>query len=248
MLWDAVRFAFKRLIGFWLSVIPRAIATSVITAAISGAICFGLYYLVKMLHIIPEASLNLTFWITALLAVIPPMISTSIVVLRVAIGKAMNKPVPLWVTPIVRPAIKIVLSSILASLLSLVATIALIVPGIYVWIRLFFAKFCVVDHGHGPIKSLKCSWSLTRGAKSDIWKISFIITAFVLCVIGIWVWMGMPIQGPQNPSDLITKFRNLGNIKINWYVFTSSLLKLIAASLALLFMAHLYAKLSQKDV
>lgn len=243
MVWDAIKFAFKHLLGFLWSVIPRIIITFIITGVISGAVVGALYYLIKMLAILPTDWLEFGGVVAVIMALIPASISVSIVILRVALGKTTDEKVPFWVTPIIRPAIKIFFSSLFSGILSAIATLLLIVPGIYVGLRLFFAKFCVIDHGHGPIKSLKCSWAITKSAKSDIWKLSFILFGFMLIGISIWYWMGMPMtDGITNLPDM----NKIPKVTMHWGNLAYTLITIVMGSLVVLFGAHLYTELSQK--
>jgi len=247
MVWDAIKFAFRRFFGFWLSVIPRMIITFFATAIVSCAIVGGLYFLAKMLHLIPAPWLEFAFIFALILALIVPMISISIVWLRVALGKSNNQPVPLWVTPIVKPTIMIFFSSIFAALCVIVGFVLLVVPGIFISLRLCLATFCIIDHGHGPIKSLKCSWSITRDAKSDIWKLSFILAIFLIALIGVRIWMGLPIQNYTETTATITAFAKNGVFNISRTQIIYNIIVMVSASLWTLSMAHLYTKLSQKE-
>ncbi len=247
MVWDAIKFAFRRFFGFWLSVIPRMIITFLATAIVSFLIVGGLYFLAKMLHLIPAPWLESTFILALALALAVPMISTSIVWLRVALGKSSNQPVPLWVTPIVKPTIMIFFSSIFAVLCAILGFVLLVVPGIFISLRFCLATFCIIDHGHGPIKSLKCSWSITRDAKSDIWKLSFILAIFFIALVGVRIWMGLPIQNYTQTTAMISALAKDGTFVINRMQIVYNVIAMIFASLWTLFMAYFYTKLSQKE-
>lgn len=243
MVRDAIKFAFRRLFGFWLSAIPRLVVTFIATGILSLAVVLGLYYITNMLNLIPTGWQEFAWVYTFIIAFIPPAISINIVLLRVALGKTTGQPVPLWVTPIIRPVFKIFIAGIVSLLLAALGTVALVVPGIFISIRLFFAQFCIIDHGHGPLQSLKCSWSMTRAAKSDIWKLSFILFGFLAIGIGIWIWMGMPTK----PMLTLPTISSIGATKIHWKQFIYAFIKMIIVSLGILFTAFLYTKLSQKE-
>lgn len=247
MVKDAIKFAFKRLLGFWLSFIPRLVITFIVTGVISSVVVFGLYYITTMLNLIPAEWQEFAWVYTFIIALIPPAISINIVLLRVALSKATGQPVPLWVTPIIRPVFKIFIAGIVSLFLSALGTAALVVPGIFISIRLFFAQFCIIDHGHGPLQSLKCSWSMTRAAKSDIWKLSFIIFGFILLGVGVWVWMGMPKTPMLNLPGSLPTINSIVAAKISWKQHIYTFIKIVMASLVILFIASLYVKLSQKE-
>ncbi|MBI2022461.1 hypothetical protein HYS97_01275 [Candidatus Daviesbacteria bacterium] len=60
-------------------------------------------------------------------------------------------------------AIKYFLSSFLYGLITGVGLILLIIPGIYLALRLQFYSYLIVDKGFGPLQALKESWKLTKG-------------------------------------------------------------------------------------
>jgi hypothetical protein len=70
--------------------------------------------------------------------------------------------------------------------LAIAATIAgyllLILPGIYVALRLFWADEFVLIHGSGPIRGLKDSWELTRESAGSIFAFQFLagLAAYVI--------------------------------------------------------------------
>lgn len=52
--------------------------------------------------------------------------------------------------------------------------ILLVVPGLILGVRLFWADECALIHGSNPIKALKESWSLTKGQGWNIYGLQFL--------------------------------------------------------------------------
>jgi hypothetical protein len=53
--------------------------------------------------------------------------------------------------------------------------LALIVPGVYLALRLFWADEFALIHGKGPIAALKASWDLTRGRAGAMFVFQFVL-------------------------------------------------------------------------
>jgi uncharacterized membrane protein len=72
---------------------------------------------------------------------------------------------------------------VLVGLLTVVGLLLLILPGIFVAVRLSFVSFLVVDEGLGPIEAVRESWRLTQGR---FW------TLFGGAMLGVFVvWVGV---------------------------------------------------------
>ena len=67
--------------------------------------------------------------------------------------------------------------SLLLGLAVLVGTIFLIVPGIFLAVKLIFAPFLVIDKNMGPMEALQESWALTGGI---FWKIFLAGLAYII--------------------------------------------------------------------
>lgn len=81
-----------------------------------------------------------------------------------------------------------VATGILVGALVLVGFLALIVPGIIVSLRLFWADEFALMHGYGPIRSMRESWKLTQGEMGKIFFFQLIagLAAYVpLIVMGL---------------------------------------------------------------
>lgn len=247
MVKDAIAFAFRKFFHFWITLIPRMVITFLVTAALSSATVFGLYYLAHMLKLIPTGWLELSLVITVIFALTIPSALTSIVWLRVALNTAFNKPTPIWVRPLIRPAIKIAIATIIGTICILIGTVFLILPGIFIALRLCMSSFCIIDHEHGPIKSLKCSWALTRDAKNDIWKLALIILIIALIILGILRWMGMPLVHSPVIKTMEALKKVAGEQFENWPQIAYRIGAAALSSLFVLFIAYLYAKFSRTE-
>lgn len=73
--------------------------------------------------------------------------------------------------------LNVILASLLAFGLVGIATIAFIIPGIYVACRLAFVSYLVMDEGLDPIEAVEASWRITKG---HVWKIFLLGLASVL--------------------------------------------------------------------
>lgn len=76
---------------------------------------------------------------------------------------------------------------ILASLLNVVLVIAglilLIIPGIYVAIRLSMWQYIMIEGEHNPVDAMKKSWKLTEG---QVWQLFLLyLTQFALMILGL---------------------------------------------------------------
>lgn len=74
--------------------------------------------------------------------------------------------------------------------------IFLIVPGIYLAIRVGFFGFFIVDEGVGPLDALQKSWDLTRGRVMDLflfWLLIFVINLVGLLCLVVGVFVSLPV-------------------------------------------------------
>ncbi len=79
-------------------------------------------------------------------------------------------------------------------LATLAGLVALILPGIYIGLRLQFVPFLIVD-GWGPRDALRRSWTITRG--KVLWLLGFNVVGSLLNLLGLLLFMvGMVISQP----------------------------------------------------
>lgn len=84
------------------------------------------------------------------------------------------------------------IASILYSLIILIGFLCLIVPGLYLIIRLQFFTAFIVEENAGIIDSLKRSWEITRGEEKQLallllLTICLIILGIILFFVGVFV-------------------------------------------------------------
>jgi hypothetical protein len=70
---------------------------------------------------------------------------------------------------------KFLFASILYSLIVLGGLLLLIIPGIYLAIRLQFYRYFIVDKGSGITESLKKSWEITRGSAWNLFLFGLLL-------------------------------------------------------------------------
>jgi uncharacterized membrane protein len=92
-----------------------------------------------------------------------------------------------------------VIAPVLVSLLTLAGLFLLVLPGIYVAVRLAFVPFLVVDEGLGPIEAVVESWRRTEGRfwtmlGGGLFGVFAIWVGLILLLVGIIpaaMWVGL---------------------------------------------------------
>lgn len=111
--------------------------------------------------------------------------------------------------PGVRTFFVFIAVGILTGVFILLGLIALIIPGIYIIVRLMFANFAYVDRKGGVMPALRYSWHLVKG---DIfWTVLLsIFVSFGLTILGILLFgIGMLITYPLSMLLMATLYRAL---------------------------------------
>lgn len=99
-------------------------------------------------------------------------------------------------------------ASILYGLAILVGLVLLIIPGIYLAIKLQFYSFLIVDKNAGVMDSLKKSWTLTQGAALDLFL--FTLAIIILNILGaIVLLVGLLVTIPTTTMASIYVYRKL---------------------------------------
>tara|TARA_B100000745_G_scaffold299783_1_gene251502 strand:+ start:19902 stop:20426 length:525 start_codon:yes stop_codon:yes gene_type:complete len=76
-----------------------------------------------------------------------------------------------------------VFASILKGLIIFAGLMLLVIPGIYVFLRLYFVELLVLDRGMRPMEALRASSEMTKGHE---WKLFlFTIVAILIILIGV---------------------------------------------------------------
>lgn len=92
--------------------------------------------------------------------------------------------------------LKLLFTAILVNIAVIIGLIFLIIPGIYVGIRLFFALTLVVDKGLGPIEAIKESWRLTEGNifhLLKLWLVFIGITILGILALIVGLLVAVPV-------------------------------------------------------
>lgn len=80
-----------------------------------------------------------------------------------------------------RNYINAVLASFLVTCIIVIGFIALIIPGIYFAVKLFFVNILIIDKKMDPIQAIKASWKLTEGY---FWNILGLTLMYIPIIIG----------------------------------------------------------------
>lgn len=112
----------------------------------------------------------------------------------------------LWAYP--ELFVNMLLSSILYGLIVAAGFILLIIPGIYLALRLQFYSFYVVDKNAGVTDSLKMSWDKTRGKVLDLFL--FVLLLIVLNIVGaLALLVGLLVTIPVSFIAVALLYRKL---------------------------------------
>lgn len=109
--------------------------------------------------------------------------------------------------------VKGILTAILYGLIVFVGLICLIIPGIWLAIRLQYCKYLVVDQNMGPIEALKGSWKMTKG---NVWNlIGFGVALLLLNLLGLAALIvGIIVTAPISMIAVAYVYRKLSvNLK-----------------------------------
>ncbi|MDR2234458.1 MAG: hypothetical protein LBE56_15200 [Tannerella sp.] len=90
------------------------------------------------------------------------------------------------------------IASIIYAVIVLIGLSLLIVPGVYLAIRLQFFAAAIVDEDAGIIASLKRSWEITKGQTLSLFVLLLIYKGLIilgLALIGIGIFVTFPLAG-----------------------------------------------------
>ncbi|MEK7581912.1 MAG: hypothetical protein AAB488_01115 [Patescibacteria group bacterium] len=94
--------------------------------------------------------------------------------------------------------INYILASIASGIIVIVGLILLVIPGIYLAIRLQFYKFLIVDKGDiGPIMALKESWRMTNNHTWNLFLLLILVALLNILgavLLGIGLFVTIPIS------------------------------------------------------
>jgi len=102
--------------------------------------------------------------------------------------------------------------SILFALITIGGLILLILPGIFWFVRFYFAPLVVIDTKIGPVAALKESYAITKG---NFWKLLlFLIVLLLLNLAGVILfWIGLLVTVPITTFASIYVYRKLSREK-----------------------------------
>lgn len=101
-----------------------------------------------------------------------------------------------------------ILGAIIYSLITGIGLVLLIVPGIYLGLRLQFYAYLIVDRELGPIEALKESWAMTGGS---VWNLFlFGLLVFGVGLLGLLaLGIGLLIAVPVTMMATVFVYRHL---------------------------------------
>lgn len=88
------------------------------------------------------------------------------------------------------------IASLIAGIATFIGLVLLIIPGIYIGIRLGFFSCFIVEENAGPIEALKKSWELTKGQELPLFVLLLVMIGIVLVgiiLLGIGVLVAAPL-------------------------------------------------------
>lgn len=97
-----------------------------------------------------------------------------------------------------RKVITAIITSLLYSFLLIIGFALLILPGIYVGIRLQYALFFIVEEDAGIFESLKKSWALTHGQVMPLFVLLLAYIGIIIVgtiALGIGIFIAIPLIG-----------------------------------------------------
>ena len=107
-----------------------------------------------------------------------------------------------------RKIIGFLIICIIFSVIVSLGTMLLIIPGIYLFLRLQFCFISMVDENTGVIESLKRSWTITKGYSLQIFVL-FLITMLIYFIGYIALFIGIFIAIPLITLMYVYTYRKL---------------------------------------
>jgi hypothetical protein len=97
-----------------------------------------------------------------------------------------------------RKLLQYILAYILFSLIVIIGFCFLIIPGIYLTIRLQFFSAAIVEENCGGIEALKRSWNITKGQEVSLLMLFLTQFGLILCgliLLGVGIFVAYPVVG-----------------------------------------------------
>ncbi|MFP4616860.1 MAG: hypothetical protein ACLFNR_01725 [Candidatus Paceibacterota bacterium] len=111
----------------------------------------------------------------------------------------------------IAPVLFFVIASMLYGLVVGVGFILLIIPGIFVGIKLYFYDIIIADKHYDPIKALKTSWALTKG---HWWQLLGLLVLLILLNLAgmMALGVGLIITVPVSAMGLVCAYRYVSSL------------------------------------
>ncbi len=103
--------------------------------------------------------------------------------------------------------------TVLYGIIVLLGLILLILPGIFLGVRLQFYKYLILDENLNPVHALKRSWSITEG---QVWHlIGYSLSVFGVLILGaLALGIGLLVAIPTITFSSIHVYRTLATAKV----------------------------------
>jgi hypothetical protein len=134
----------------------------------------------------PEDATVPRFLFTMIMWVVGAIVSVGLIRTALAFVDS-HKPNYNLFYPKVQTILYFVASSILYGLAVGVGLILLVIPGIYLALRLQFFSYLIIEKGSGPIEALKQSWRITDGFTWKLFVFGLIVTG--INILGALVFL-----------------------------------------------------------
>lgn len=112
-----------------------------------------------------------------------------------------------------RKIITYLLTSLLVSVIIMIGAVFLIIPGLYLALRLQYSFTCIVEENTGVIDSIKRSWNITQGHVLELLLLA--LTMIGISIIGIILFgIGIFVAIPLIYTMYCYSFRKLNTIDL----------------------------------
>jgi len=173
--------AFKERIGFFIILIIVSAVICAIPYALQGAVAKNAPALAALFGIIAS--------------VVNMVVGMGWVAVTLRIVDGQDASLENLIDPLPN-LVSYVIASIICGVIIGIGFVLLILPGIYLAIRLAPVSFVVVDTGAGPIAALSRAWDITRGKELNLFLfalVAVVINFVGMLIFGIGLLATMPI-------------------------------------------------------
>lgn len=101
-----------------------------------------------------------------------------------------------------------ILGAIIYAIITGIGVLLLIIPGIYLGLRLQFYTYLIVDREMGPVEALKKSWEITKGSAWNLFLFGLLV--FGIVVLGMLaLGVGLLLAVPVTMMTTVSVYRHL---------------------------------------